>query len=136
MSGSARRAVSVIALLSVAFCAVGQVESETVESEPYREDEFPDWMISLRRAEIVATGTLPLTLLASRVVYSLIRFTVASIATGTINLDYAPGFFAPPGAPPLTQVGKLGVVAGAIGLSSIIAWIDYAILSAEAAEAE
>lgn len=118
-------------LLMVGSLATAQVTDEN-EPAPYEKEEFPDWMLSVRRAEIIATGTLPLTILASRIVFSLVRFTVESIKAGAIDPDYAPWFFAPPGAPPLTQAQKLGVVGGAIGLSVIIAWIDYAILSAEA----
>lgn len=134
MSSRVQRLSAVVLFLFVAFGSLAQTNSESSEPQPYAEDEFTGWMLSLRRAEIVATGTLPLTLLASRVVYSLIRFGIASISAGTVDLNYAPWFFAPPGAPDLTRTEKLGVVLGAIGLSSVIAWIDYLIVSSESAD--
>lgn len=85
----------------------------------------PEWVRHLRRAEIVATGTLPLTLLASRLTYSLIRFAYQSIVAGQIELTYAPWFLAPPGAPELTTGEKIGVIGGAAGVSSILAYVDY-----------
>ena len=85
----------------------------------------PQWALNLRRAEIVATGSFPLTLLASRLAYSLIRFTVRSIQAGAIDVTYAPWFLAPPGSPELVILEKLAIVGGAVSLSSIIALIDY-----------
>ena len=89
----------------------------------------PQWALNLRRAEIVATGSFPLTLLASRLTYSLLRFAVksiqSSIAGDGIDMSYAPWFLAPPGSPELEFTEKLGIVAGAASLSSLIALIDY-----------
>ncbi len=87
--------------------------------------EPPQWARHLRRAEIVATGTLPLTLLASRLTYSLVRFAYQSIVAGQPELTYAPWFLAPPGAPELTTGEKLGVIGGAVALSSILAFVDF-----------
>jgi hypothetical protein len=105
-------------------------EESTIE---VRESEPPAWARDLRRAEIVATGTLPLTLLASRLTYSLVRFAVQSVIAGGVSATYAPWFLAPPGSPDLTTVEKLGVVGGAVGLSGLIAIIDYRRGRAEAA---
>ncbi|MEE8441247.1 MAG: hypothetical protein V3S41_05950 [Spirochaetia bacterium] len=85
----------------------------------------PKWARNLRRAEIVAIGSFPLTLLAARLTYSLLRFAVRSIQAGGIDVIYAPWFLAPPGSPELEFAEKLGIVAGATGLSSLIALIDY-----------
>jgi hypothetical protein len=83
------------------------------------------WVRHLRRAEIVATGTLPLTLLASRLTYSLIRFAYQSIVAGQLELTYAPWFLAPPGSPELSTGEKLGVIGGAVAVSAILALVDY-----------
>ena len=85
----------------------------------------PKWARNLRRAEIVAMGSFPLTLLAARLTYSLLRFAVRSIQAGGIDAIYAPWFLAPPGSPELEFAEKLGIVAGATGLSSLIALMDY-----------
>ena len=94
------------------------------EPDPYTEDEFPQWALDLRRAEIVATGTLPLTLLASRLLYGLGRFAVKSIQARTIDTAYAPGIFSSPGAVPLARGEKLIILGAAGALSVIIALID------------
>ncbi|MBU8913732.1 MAG: hypothetical protein KOO61_06875 [Spirochaetales bacterium] len=97
-------------------------ETPTAETAP---TETPRWARNLRRAEIVATGSFPLTLLAARLTYSLLRFAVHGIQDRTTAMDYAPWFLAPPGAPELEFTEKLGIVAGAASLSSLIALIDY-----------
>jgi hypothetical protein len=115
-------------LLVILLCgiATGVVAESTAgsEPEPYTSEEFPLWARNLRRAEIVATGTLPLTLLASRLIYGLVRFVVKSIQAGAIDMAYAPGFLSSPGAVPLTRTEKLGILGGAGGLSIVVALID------------
>ena len=53
---------------------------------PYDPEEFPQWARDLRRGEIVATGSFPLTLLASRLLYGLGRFLVQSIQSRGVTL--------------------------------------------------
>lgn len=96
------------------------------EAEPYDEAEFPQWALDLRRAEIVALGALPITLLASRLLYGLGRFTVESIRARQIAPAYLPPFLAPPGAVPLTREDNLWIIGGAVSLSTVVAIIDYA----------
>ena len=100
-------------------------DSQEIPSAGDLEAETPMWARNLRRAEIVATGSFPLTLLAARLAYSLLRFTVRSIEAGSIDMSYAPWFLAPPGSPELELGERVGIVAGAAGLSSLIALIDY-----------
>lgn len=88
-------------------------------------EETPLWARNLRRAEIIATGSFPLTLLAARLSYSLLRFAVRGLQDPENAAIYAPWFLAPPGSPELEFSEKLGIVAGAAGLSSLIALIDY-----------
>lgn len=103
-------------------------ESEQLESA---EKPLPGWVLDLRRAEIVAAGSFPLTLLASRIVYSLARFTVRSIRARAIDMNYAPWFLAPPGAPELETGEKLGIVLGAVSLSGVVAFLDFRLGRAE-----
>ena len=97
-------------------------DEEAAETPPV---ETPQWARNLRRAEIVATGSFPLTLLAARLTYSLLRFAVHGIQDPSTAMAYAPWFLAPPGSPELEFTEKLGIVAGAASLSSLIALIDY-----------
>jgi len=117
-----RRTFNVVLLLVIVAAGVFGQTTETADSPIV---ETPKWALDLRRAEIVATGSFPLTLLAARLSYSLLRFTVHSIQDGAIATAYAPWFLAPPGSPELELAEKLGIVAGAVGLSSLIAWVDY-----------
>jgi len=97
------------------------------EAAPYEDDEFPQWALDLRRAEIVALGSLPISLLASRLLYAVARFAYKSIELGTAATLYLPPSIAPPGAVPLSREESAWVVVGALSISSIIAVIDYAL---------
>ena len=129
-----QRIIGVILLVVMAtvgaFCqptGISQVDGPSSEEEAAETPlaETPQWARNLRRAEIVATGSFPLTLLAARLTYSLLRFAVHGIQDPTTAMAYAPWFLAPPGSPELEFTEKLGIVAGAASLSSLIALIDY-----------
>ncbi len=47
---------------------------------PYEDDEFPQWMHDLRRAEVVFIGSFPITLLLASLSYEAFRATRDSIA--------------------------------------------------------
>ncbi len=124
-----RRIISMI--LFVVITAAGAFGEATGSSETDSSSsaevtsETPQWALDLRRAEIVAAGSFPLTLLAARLTYSLLRFAVHGIQDPATAMAYAPWFLAPPGSPELEFGEKLGIVAGAATLSSLIALIDY-----------
>ncbi len=124
-----RRIISVI--LFVVMTAAGASGETTGISETdgssFAEvtSETPQWALDLRRAEIVAAGSFPLTLLAARLTYSLLRFVVHGIQDPATAMAYAPWSLAPPGSPELEFGEKLGIVGGAATLSSLIALIDY-----------
>lgn len=139
MNDRLRRVVA-FALCALAASSVLAQDGATVadrpvvqEAEPYERDEFPGWALMLRRGEIVALGALPVSLLASRLLYGLGRFTVQSIATRSLATAYLPELFAPPGAVPLTRQDNLRIVVGALTISGIIAIIDYALGKSESA---
>ena len=120
-----RRVTAILLLLLVTFqCVAQSVDIDLPEAEPYSEEEFSDFALNLRRAEIVATGTFPLTLLASRLLYGLVRFAVRSIQAGSIAMAYAPAFLSVPGAVPLSRGEKFIILGGAGLLSTTIALID------------
>lgn len=125
---SPRTIIVILFVVMTAAGASGQTAgaSQTDSAAPAEvPPEPPQWALDLRRAEIVATGSFPLTLLAARLTYSLLRFAVHGIQDPSTALAYAPWFLAPPGSPELEFGEKLGIVAGAATLSSLIALIDY-----------
>ncbi len=60
MRQSTKKIVSVLIFL---FSIVNLFYAESVEAEPYGNDEFPQWAKDIRRTEIVMFGSLPFTTL-------------------------------------------------------------------------
>lgn len=97
------------------------------DAEPYAPEEFPDWSRSLRRAEIVALGSLPISLLTTRLVYGLVRFAGQSISSGTLGSPSVPGISPASDAAPLDRRENLRLIGGAVWISLMIAVADYAL---------
>lgn len=107
--------------------ALAQLSGDaTIEqAEPYDPEEFSQFARDLRRAEIIAIGSVPVTLLASRLMYGVGRFTVQSIVNGRIATEYLPPALAPPGFVPLSRADNAWILAGTALLSTTVALIDY-----------
>jgi len=87
---------------------------------PYERSEFPEWAHALRRAEVTAIGSLPLTMFGVRMVYGFARY-----AAHGFEADVRPFPFGPiGGGAELTNEEMLGIVIGAAALSVTIALID------------
>lgn len=89
---------------------------------PYAPEEFPSWARALRRGEIVALGLFPFVFLFSSLAYDTFRF-----AASGGNPNYAPGPFQSPGASPLTQQERIGVLMVSISVSALLSFVDYLI---------
>ena len=86
---------------------------------PYERSEFPEWAHALRRAEVIAIGSLPLTLFGVRMVYGYARWAAHGFE------DMPPFPFGPIGGDAgLNETEELGIVIGAAALSVTIALID------------
>ena len=127
--------VVLLAIAAAGAAQEGAGRPVAPDAEPYQEEEFPGWAVSLRRAEVVAFGTLPISLLASRLLYGIGRFAVASIGGGGFDVAYLPPIVAPPGAVPFSRTDNLRIVLGAVTLSTAIAIVDYSLGRGEPAEA-
>lgn len=117
-------------LLLIAVLAPGIAHGQEEEENtpvPYEEDEFAEWLHSIRRFEIVAIGSFPLTYLLTLIVYDFVKFTIESVNIGQINALYAPLFFAPSNKPPATQMETVGIVLATVGVSIAVAIIDLII---------
>ncbi|QTQ11834.1 hypothetical protein HRI96_06245 [Treponema parvum] len=63
--------------------------SESSEAVPYGKDEFPHWIVNLRRTEIITLGSFPFVTLATTLGYSLFRYYDHGFSS-----EYAPNPFA------------------------------------------
>ena len=129
MSGKCRAALLLaMLLLSGAVPAPGQEPAPAPIPEPYTREEFSTSMQALRRAEIIAVGAYPFTLLFSILVYDYARWAGQGFAA-----EAAP-FRRPPGEDPFGNDEKVGIAVGAAGVAVAIAVADYLLGRAEAAQ--
>ncbi len=119
-----------ILIFVVFFLFAGTVISVNAQEftpEPYQPEEFPAWALDLRRGSVVAFGSFPITLLFSRVVYDVGRFSVKSIEEGQLSYAYAPLFFAPADGVPMSDADKLRIVGLGAVSAIVVAIVDYAL---------
>lgn len=100
-----------------------------LEPAPYERSEFPEWAHALRRAEVVAIGSLPLTLFGVQLVYGFARYAAhgfqdSGSSPATPADVPAPFPFGPIGGGDLTDTEEIGIIIGAVALSLTIALID------------
>ncbi|MCX7788775.1 MAG: hypothetical protein N2442_13890 [Spirochaetes bacterium] len=98
--------------------------SRPTDPVPYAPEEFPSWARALRRGEIVALGLFPFVFLFSSLAYDTFRF-----AASGGNPNYAPGPFQSPGASPVSQHERMGVLVVSISVSALLAFLDFVIES-------
>lgn len=115
----------VFVALIFAICLGSVSAQDAVEPAPYEPEEFPQWARDLRRGEIVALGVFPIAYLATTIVYDLFRFGRESFASGSVAVEYAPLFFAPPDAPGYSKEERRGVLIASLSLSTAVAVADY-----------
>ncbi len=89
------------------------------EPVPYSPSEFPGWVNDLRRAEIITIGAFPISLLVTSLSYQLYRY----VQNG-FQQAYAPALISS-GANPLSNQERIGIIMSGIGVSIVIAFIDY-----------
>lgn len=87
--------------------------------EPYEKDEFPAWMYSLRRAEVVFFGAFPITMLFSSLAYdgySTVRDALGEgTVTGTAGSEL--GQF--------TDAERAGILIAGAALAAAVSVIDF-----------
>lgn len=90
---------------------------------PYTKNEFPSWALDIRRADIVAFGSLPFTVFFT-------TFAVDSYRFATHNWDrlYAPWPLRAAGAIEMDENQRIASFSVALGLSVTIALVDYFIV--------
>ena len=83
-----KRCAALLLLCVIAFPCRAKEAKDTTPA-PYTDDEFPQFMKDLRRAEIVSLGALPFVTLTSTIVYSSARY-----AQHGFDSEYFPNPFA------------------------------------------
>jgi len=78
---NARRLVAIVLLITcTSFAGYTQTADSTINAgmqvlpEPYDKDEFPEWMNTVRRYEIVSLGAFPILLFYTRFGFEIQRF--------------------------------------------------------------
>ncbi len=124
------RKLIAILLLLVFLPSVLCAAEPTIQIEPYREGEFPDWLLDVRRAEIVTLGSLPFTTLSSTLVYMFYRY-----ASNGFSKDYFPNPLAKSSASAnLTKDEQIGIISVSACLSLTAGIADYIISSIKRSE--
>ena len=64
--------LALIVFLAASCATTGSSgEEQTEEPAEYETEEFPEWLMQVRRAEIIFTGSFPISILLANVGYSL-----------------------------------------------------------------
>jgi hypothetical protein len=87
--------------------------------EPYQKDEFPEWLIDLRRGEIIFFGSFPFTFFFVTEGYDFFR-----MAMHNFDSNYAPWPFRNTVLAPYSGAEQAGVIIAAVGFSFAIAVVD------------
>ena len=115
------RISAVLLLCVIAFpCRAKEKEAKDRTPVPYTDDEFPQFMKDLRRAEIISFGALPFVTLTSTIVYSSARY-----AQHGFDSEYFPNPFAKASASNGYSTGEqAGILLTSAGISVGIGLTD------------
>lgn len=117
------RKFAAILLLLVFVPSLLCAAEPSIQIEPYRDGEFPDWLMDVRRAEIVTLGSLPFTTLSATLVFMFYRY-----ADNGFNRDYFPNPLAKSSASAnLSKNEQIGIISVAAGLSLCAGIADFII---------
>ena len=58
-------------ILIISFCSTFIYAQEEEIAIPYKPDEFPQWTVDLRRAEIITIGSFPLSFMFTALIYDI-----------------------------------------------------------------
>jgi len=112
-----------IIFLTAVSCTTMDQSAETSESfepEEYSDEEFAPWLRELRRAEIIFTGSIPITILLTNIGYGLYGLIESGLG-GSYSIE---NITASSG---LTNDERLDVIKISLSLSGAIAAADFII---------
>ena len=87
--------------------------------DPYEEEEFPKWLLDVRRAEVIFIGSFPLSMLLSTLVYEAFRFGRSAIQPGPSDPASSPIFGS------FTTEEKNGLIIAGVSVSGIVTILDF-----------
>ena len=123
-----RRMALLLAALTVGAAVHTPAQEQAPTPEPYTRGEFSTSMQALRRAEIIAVGAFPFTLLFTILVYDYARWAGQGFAA-----EQAP-FRRPAGEDPFDNDEKVAIAISAAGVAVAVAAADYLLGRAEAGQ--
>lgn len=105
--------------------------ADELKPEPYKPEEFPQWAHDLRRAEIIAFGSLPFTLF-------FVKFAIDSFRYADNDWDrrYAPWPLKSAGAIEMDEDQKIAALVAAGFGSVLLAFVDHIVVSMRRSSAE
>lgn len=126
------RKFAAILMLLVFLPSVLFAVEPTIQIEPYHEGEFPDWLLDVRRAEIITLGSLPFTTLSVTLAYSIYRY-----ADNDFDQDYFPNPLAKSSsAANLTSDEQIGIITVSAALSLATGIADFIISCVKRSESK
>ena len=117
-----KKSIFVVLFIFVIIFSLSAVEIDMtgIEVEPYDKVEFPQFLLDMRRAEIVTFGSYPFTTMAVGAGFSLFKY----FSSG-MDSKYTPNPFIKTSSANLTDAETRGIILGAAGLSLGIGIIDF-----------
>jgi hypothetical protein len=126
-----RRGLVFVLLLSMLGRQLQAQSKEILPSTEFDTSEFPLWAKDLRRAEIVAFGSLPFTMFFATFAMDTFRF-----ANNGANFRYAPWPFKSAGAVDMDSWERTQTIITAAAASVVISLVDYFIVRYKRSKAE
>ena len=88
--------------------------------EPYKKEEFPQWLQDLWRAEVIFIGSLPFTYFYTLESYDIYRYVKSGFSFSEVPWPFRPG-----SEIGYTPTEQLWLIATSVGLSVLITGVDY-----------
>lgn len=115
--------VFLLLLAAAVWAQAQQTAGNVIVPDPYDADEFPLWARDLRRAEIVAFGSLPFTVFFSTLAMDSLRY-----AQHEWDRRYAPWPLKGAGAIEMDESQRIAVFAAGVGAALFVSALDHAIV--------
>lgn len=124
------RAFSIMLCLLILAAPLFCQEQSEWDYVPYEEEEFPQWLLDVRRAEVIFIGSFPLSMLLSTLLYEAFRFGKSAVQPGPSDPAANPIFGS------FTSEEKNGLIIAGVSVSGIVTILDFILGRLPASESE